>query len=45
MTANRWRCKEGDKVLFAKYGGTEFKLDGEDLLVLRESDILAVLEG
>ena len=36
--------KEGDKVLFAKYGGTEFKLDGEDLLVLRESDILAVLE-
>ncbi len=37
--------KEGDKVLFAKYGGTEFKLDGEDLLVLRESDILAVLEG
>jgi chaperonin GroES len=37
--------KEGDKVLFAKYGGTEFKLDGEDLLVLRESDILAVLES
>ncbi len=36
---------EGDKVLFAKYGGTEFKLDGEDLLVLRESDILAVLIG
>ena len=37
--------KEGDRVLFAKYGGTEFKLDGEDLLVLRESDILAVIEG
>ncbi len=37
--------KEGDRVLFAKYGGTEFKLDGEDLLVLRESDILAILEG
>jgi chaperonin GroES len=36
--------KAGDKVLFAKYGGTEFKLDGEDLLVLRESDILAILE-
>ena len=35
--------KAGDRVLFAKYGGTEFKLDGEDLLVLRESDILAVL--
>jgi chaperonin GroES len=37
--------KAGDKVLFAKYGGTEFKLDGEDLLVLRESDILAILES
>lgn len=37
--------KEGDKVLFAKYGGTEFKLDGEDLLVLRESDVLAIIEG
>jgi chaperonin GroES len=37
--------KEGDRVLFAKYGGTEFKLDGDDLLVLRESDILAVIEG
>jgi chaperonin GroES len=37
--------KEGDRVLFAKYGGTEFKLDGEDLLVLRESDILAIIEG
>jgi chaperonin GroES len=35
--------KVGDKVLFAKYGGTEFKYDGEDLLVLRESDVLAVL--
>ena len=37
--------KEGDRVLFAKYGGTEFKLNGEDLLVLRESDILAIIEG
>ena len=35
--------KVGDKVLFAKYGGTEFKQDGEDLLVLRESDVLAIL--
>jgi chaperonin GroES len=33
----------GDRVLFAKYGGTEFKLLDEDLLVLRESDILAIL--
>ncbi len=37
--------KEGDRVLFAKYGGTEFKYEGEDLLVLRESDILAILES
>jgi chaperonin GroES len=35
--------KVGDRVLFAKYGGTEFKFEGEDLLVLRESDVLAVL--
>ncbi len=37
--------KVGDKVLYAKYGGTEFKFEGEDLLVLRESDVLAVLAG
>jgi chaperonin GroES len=35
--------KEGDRVLYAKYGGTEFKLDGDEYLVLRESDVLAVL--
>ena len=35
--------KVGDRVLYAKYGGTEFKLDGEDYLVMRESDVLAVL--
>ena len=35
--------REGDRVLFAKYGGTEFKLDGEEYLVLKENDILAVL--
>jgi chaperonin GroES len=34
----------GDKVLFAKYGGTEIKLDGEKLLILRESDVLALIE-
>lgn len=33
----------GDRVLFAKYGGTEFKLDGEDYLVLKENDILAIV--
>jgi len=35
--------KEGDRVLYAKYGGTEFKLDGDEYLVLRESDVLAIL--
>ena len=35
--------KAGDKVLFAKYAGTEVKLDGEDYLVIRESDLLAVI--
>ena len=34
----------GDEVLYSKYGGTEIKVDGEDLLVLRESDVLAVFE-
>jgi chaperonin GroES len=35
--------KSGDTVLFAKYAGTEVKLDGEDYLVIREADLLAVL--
>jgi len=35
----------GDTVLFAKYGGTEFKLEDEDLLILTERDILAVIEN
>jgi chaperonin GroES len=34
----------GDKVLYAKYAGTEVKLDGEKVLVLRESDVLAIVE-
>ena len=36
---------EGDTVLFAKYAGTEIKLDGKKLLILRESDLLAILES
>jgi len=36
--------KVGDKVLYAKYSGTEFKVDGKKLLILRESDLLAVIE-
>jgi chaperonin GroES len=37
--------KQGDKVLYATYAGTEFKLDGEDLLILSHKDILAVVES
>ena len=37
--------KAGDKVLFGKWSGTEVKLDGEELLIMKESDILGVLEG
>ena len=35
--------QEGNTVLFAKYAGTEFDLDGEDVLILRESDVLGIL--
>jgi chaperonin GroES len=34
----------GDKVLFAKYSGTEIKMDGKKLLILRESDLLAIVQ-
>jgi chaperonin GroES len=37
--------KVGDKILFGKYSGTEVKVDGEDLLVMREEDVMAVIEG
>ena len=36
---------EGDEVLYSQYGGTEITVDGEDLLVLRESDVLAKVAG
>jgi chaperonin GroES len=36
--------KKGDKVIYSKYGGTEFKMDGEELLILQEDDILGVIE-
>ena len=36
---------EGDEVLYSKYGGTEITVEGEDLLVLRESDVLAKVNG
>ena len=37
--------KAGDKVLFGKYSGTEVKVDGEELLVMREEDLVAIIEG
>lgn len=36
--------KQGDKILFAKWSGTEIKLNGKELLIMKESDILAVIE-
>jgi chaperonin GroES len=37
--------KAGDRVLFGKWSGTEIKLEGEDLLIMKESDLLGVIEG
>ena len=37
--------KTGDRVLFGKWSGTEVKLDGEDLLIMKESDIMGIIEG
>jgi chaperonin GroES len=36
--------KKGDRILFAKYGGTDIKIDGEDHLIMKEDDVLAVIE-
>ena len=36
--------KKGDKILFGKYSGTEIKLDGEELLIMREDEVLGVIE-
>jgi chaperonin GroES len=36
--------KEGDRVLYSKYAGTEFKVDGEDLLIVSQKDILAIVD-
>jgi chaperonin GroES len=43
-TVRKLDVKEGDKVLFGKYSGTEVKIDGEEALILREDDILGVIE-
>jgi chaperonin GroES len=37
--------KAGDRVLFSKYAGTEIKLDGDEVLIMREEDVLGVVEG
>ncbi len=37
--------KAGDRILFGKWSGTEVKVDGEDLLIMKESDIMGVLES
>jgi chaperonin GroES len=37
--------KAGDRVLFGKWSGTEVKIDGEELLIMKESDVMGVLEG
>lgn len=40
----KMQVKEGDKVLFAKYAGTEIKFEGEELIVIRQTDVLAIIE-
>ena len=42
---NALDVKKGDKILFGKWSGTEVKLDGEELLIMKESDIMGVIEG
>jgi chaperonin GroES len=37
--------KEGDRILFGKYAGTEIKLDGEEFLIMREEEVLGILTG
>src|SRR4051794_32510172 len=44
-TITKMDVKPGDRVLFGKYSGTEVKIDGEEHLILREEDLLGILEG
>jgi chaperonin GroES len=37
--------KEGDRILFGKYAGTEIKIDGEDFVIMREEEVLGILAG
>ena len=44
-TREKMDVKKGDRVLYSKYAGTEFKVDSEDLLIIAAKDILAIVEG
>jgi chaperonin GroES len=44
-SSSRSTSRSGDVVLFGKWSGTEVKIDGEDLLIMKESDIMGVIEG
>jgi chaperonin GroES len=44
-TRGKMDVKEGDRVLYSKYAGSEFKIEGEDYLIVRQDDILATVEG
>jgi len=44
-TVRKLDVKEGDRVLFGKYSGSDVKVEGDETLILRESDILGVIEG
>jgi len=39
-----WTSKKGDRILFGKWSGTEVKIDGKDLLIMKESDIMGIIE-
>ena len=43
-TIDEWKKKVGDTVLYSKYSGSEFKVDGKNLIIIRQSDILAIVE-
>jgi chaperonin GroES len=44
-TVHALDVRKGERILFGKWSGTEIKIDGQDLLILKESDILGVIEG
>ena len=44
-TREKMDVKDGDRVLYSKYAGTEFKIEGEELLIVSQKDILATIEG